>query len=297
MVEEAVRVTTATASTANFSQIWVGLLSGCVAGAANVLIGHPFDTAKVRMQVSGRGLAATVRNLILHEGVAALYKGVRPAFYNVPFIYASYFAAYEAGKLMQGVPLNSTDPITLRQSFIAGCFSGIPVCLLLTPTELIKCRLQVEGMDGKAPAHGPTQPWQLVRQIIHREGLRGLYKGNLITVAREIPSGGAIYVAYDISKNLLDSHLGALAITPLLCGALGGIATTAASYPQDVIKTNIQVAQGHTDARIPTIARDIFQREGFRGFWRGFFPAATRAILVESVTFLVYDFMKTVMDY
>ena len=221
--------------------------------------------------------------------------GVKPTFFNVPFIYATYFAAYEAAKWAQGVGINSTEPITLRQSMVAGAFSGIPVCLLLTPAELIKCRLQVEGMGGERSSAGATKPWQLVRQIVGREGVAGLYRGNLITVLREIPSGAAIYVAYDLSKNCLDSQLGAMAATPILCGALGGVATTVASYPQDVVKTNIQVVSSTPKPSIAAVTQMVWQREGWRGFWRGFLPAATRAVLVESVTFLVYDVCKRVM--
>jgi solute carrier family 25 carnitine/acylcarnitine transporter 20/29 len=199
---------------------------------------------------------------------------------------------------MQGIPLTSKEPITLQQSIIAGAFSGLPVCLLLTPAELIKCRLQVEGMNPHT-ANLSTQPWQLVRQIVAKDGIAGLYRGNLITVAREIPSGAAIYVAYDISKNFFDSHVGPLMVTPLICGAIGGVATTLASYPQDIIKTNIQVAETgkhHGKLSISQVAQNIYYREGFSGFWRGFLPSATRAVLVESITFLVYDFCKNLFD-
>ena len=197
---------------------------------------------------------------------------------------------------MQGIPLNSKEPITLKQSMIAGAFSGLPVCLLLTPTELIKCRLQVEGMHHHQAGQS-TQPWQLVRQIVAKDGVSGLYRGNLITVAREIPSGAAIYVAYDLSKNFFDSHLGPLVMTPLICGAIGGVATTLASYPQDIIKTNIQVVDaGKHQLSVGQVAQSIFHREGLRGFWRGFLPSATRAVLVESITFLVYDFCKNLFD-
>ena len=79
----------------NLGQIGIGLFSGSIAGACNVLVGHPFDTTKVRMQVSGQRLWTTLSTMIKNEGYQALYKGVRPTFFNIPFIYASYFAAYE----------------------------------------------------------------------------------------------------------------------------------------------------------------------------------------------------------
>ena len=58
------------------------LLAGSIGGAAQVIVGQPLDTIKTRIQnanfeskVSG---AAVVRDLVKHEGPAALFKGLTP---------------------------------------------------------------------------------------------------------------------------------------------------------------------------------------------------------------------------
>ncbi|MDP2435522.1 MAG: MC/SLC25 family protein [archaeon] len=72
-------------SSASVAQIGVGLLSGSLAGAANVLIGHPFDTTKVRMQVSGKRLWETVSTLVKQEGVSSLYRGMFQLLFSIRF--------------------------------------------------------------------------------------------------------------------------------------------------------------------------------------------------------------------
>lgn len=51
---------------------WQEYTAGCVAGAANVVSGFPFDTVKVRLQASPdryRGPWDCVRRIWRHEGV------------------------------------------------------------------------------------------------------------------------------------------------------------------------------------------------------------------------------------
>ena len=44
------------------------------------------------------------------------------------------------------------SPLTRREEVLAGALAGIPVSLLATPTELLKCRLQAQA--GKRPPPG-----------------------------------------------------------------------------------------------------------------------------------------------
>lgn len=57
--------------------------AGASAGIAQVLVGHPLDTIKVRLQTAGRpgapqfdGIADCFRKTIAAEGVKGLYKGM-----------------------------------------------------------------------------------------------------------------------------------------------------------------------------------------------------------------------------
>ena len=70
------------ADTSLASRTTKNLVSGTAGGVANCVVGHPFDTLKVRLQTQPvdrpvyRGLADCLVKTLRWEGVAGLYRGV-----------------------------------------------------------------------------------------------------------------------------------------------------------------------------------------------------------------------------
>ena len=61
---------------------------GTAAGMVNAVIGHPFDTAKTRMQASAvpyRSALHCLQQTVRYEGVLALYKGLAPSLLTTCF--------------------------------------------------------------------------------------------------------------------------------------------------------------------------------------------------------------------
>ncbi len=78
------------------------------------------------------------------------------------------------------------------------------------------------------------------------------------------------------------------------------------SYPQDIIKTKIQLDYGIAkkkfmnhhlikDGGIISCARDIYKHEGWKGFWRGFSACTMRAMIANAFTFVAYEEAKKVL--
>lgn len=64
-------------------------------------------------------------------------------------------------------------------------FAGFVNSFVLSPIELVKCRLQIQKEEkAKAYYKGPIH---CVKRIIKEEGPHGLYKGLLSTITRETP--------------------------------------------------------------------------------------------------------------
>jgi solute carrier family 25 carnitine/acylcarnitine transporter 20/29 len=70
---------------------------------------------------------------------------------------------------------------------LAGIGAGALQTAILTPVDLIKIRLQVatDRRSAKQPQSGPLG---MVRNIMRREGVKGLYRGWTATVIRDAPS-------------------------------------------------------------------------------------------------------------
>lgn len=274
------------------------LAAGSMAGVANVLSGHPFDTIKVRMQMLDTRLTTCIKNIMYKEGPASFYKGVYSPLYSIPAINAIVFGAYEMARRFLNP--DGTAEMTISQGMMAGAFAGLVNCLIVTPVELIKCRQQMEGMGSKTKT---TSSINLMKQIYKNHGFSGLYKGNLITVMREMPAYAAQFGTYEVLKNYLVSHYGESTVLNFSAGAAAGFMCWVFSYPQDIIKTKLQCDFGGAvrhysshpilrDGGIISCARDIYRQEGLRGFWRGFSACTMRAAIANAFTFVAYEEAK-----
>lgn len=120
------------------------LICGTWAGLAYILTAHPLDSIKVRMQLDRRqkiSLTETVKETYIHEGMRGFYKGMGSPLITIPIVNSVVFASYEFAKRMMGVQVG--QECTFNQSLIAGSFGGFMNSFVLSPIELVKCRLQV----------------------------------------------------------------------------------------------------------------------------------------------------------
>ena len=83
----------------------------------------------------------------------------------------------------------------------------------------------------------------------------------------------------------------------IVAGGLAGIAYNVTFFPADVIKS---ISQTHTTEKGEqkkwskgfSIAREVFQRDGWRGFYRGLGITVVRAVPSNAVIFLTYEMMR-----
>lgn len=94
------------------------------------------------------------------------------------------------------------------ESAIAGACAGVSYNVVLFPADSVKSALQTEEElrpRNGAPSSGPGARgtfWGMARAMYASQGVRGLYAGMGITVARAIPSSAMIFLIYDgLSKH------------------------------------------------------------------------------------------------
>lgn len=68
---------------------YVEFIAGCNGGLFGVLVGHPFDTIKVKLQLTGQSANVTFRN----ENLRSLYRGV-----SSPLLFLTSINAIVFGK-------------------------------------------------------------------------------------------------------------------------------------------------------------------------------------------------------
>ncbi|KAJ2600283.1 hypothetical protein GGF39_001861 [Coemansia sp. RSA 1721] len=276
---------------------WKDFVAGSLAGAAQVAVGHPLDTIKVRMQVEGtsvfKGPVDCLVKTVKNEGILGLYKGMGSPLVGIAAVNSLLFWAYSHGKRLQ-TGSSSVEP-TLGQIAIAGAGAGVVNSILASPVELLKVRLQVQyGNAGNTASSGPVA---LGRHLASQFGVRGIMWGFWATVAREIPAYAAFYSAFEFAKRrfahaLTDGDTDKLGVIPLMIsGSAGGVGYWTASYPLDVIKSRVQNAAAPPRGRgyMADAAKAIYREQGVRGFFRGYSTSVVRSIPAAGVTFAVYE--------
>ncbi|KAG7360489.1 mitochondrial carrier protein [Nitzschia inconspicua] len=189
-------------------------IAGGVAGSASVVVGHPMDTLKVRMQTS-KGNASMWSLATSYGGLPSLFRGMAAPLSTACVINAIIFSSYgwssrmydeHIGEEMQ--MLNAATPPAIHDSsvkaFTCGSFAGLVQALVICPQEHIKCRLQIQHGKG-SPDHLYKGPLQAARNIVQLHGITGLYRGWCITCWREVPAFGAYFAFYDIFKDRINT--------------------------------------------------------------------------------------------
>mmetsp|Transcript_1803 Transcript_1803/g.2483 ORF Transcript_1803/g.2483 Transcript_1803/m.2483 type:complete len:294 (+) Transcript_1803:112-993(+) len=274
------------------------LIAGGVAGSASVIVGHPFDTIKVRLQTS-----STALSLSSVGSFFSLFRGLTAPLSIAAVINALVFAAYGASSRWwdQNVspPSDDLQHDTWEKAFICGTYAGFCQSFVICPMEVLKCRLQVQSSSEVAAYRGPTDA---ARAIIRSQGFEGLYRGFGCTLMRELPAYGAYFAMYDAVKDrantYFDSHGSSSEQHRWVCSAFaGGVSgsfTWIIIYPFDVIKTRIQTAP--FDAPRTTtlsVGRSIVAEHGWRYMFRGLGITLVRAFPVNGIIFPVYEFILT----
>ncbi|TEA19461.1 Mitochondrial carnitine carrier [Colletotrichum sidae] len=284
------------------------LAAGGFGGICAVVVGHPFDLVKVRLQTADRGVYSSaldvVRKSIARDGLRrGLYAGVSAPLVGVTPMFAVSFWGYDVGKSLVRSSSDPSIPLTIAQVSAAGFFSAIPMTLITAPFERVKVILQVQSQrlqPGEKPKYaGGTD---VVRQLYREGGLRSVFRGSAATLARDGPGSAAYFAAYEYIKRRLtpkdpvtgkaSGELSLLAVTA--AGAAAGVAMWIPVFPVDTVKSRLQTAEGNVT--LGGVVREVYGRGGFKAFFPGFGPALARAVPANAATFLGVELAHQAMN-
>jgi solute carrier family 25 (mitochondrial carnitine/acylcarnitine transporter), member 20/29 len=192
-------------------------IAGGIAGSASVIVGHPMDTLKVRMQTS-TGNASLWSLATSYGGLPSLFRGMAAPLSTACVINAIIFSSYGWSSRLYDQYIGEDAATTMWNSitsapaihdssvkaFTCGSFAGLVQALVICPQEHVKCRLQIQHGKG-SPDHLYTGPLQATRSIVRQYGMAGLYRGWCITCWREVPAFGAYFAFYDLFKDRINS--------------------------------------------------------------------------------------------
>ncbi|CAI4222778.1 unnamed protein product [Auanema sp. JU1783] len=278
--------------------MYADFIAGWVAGGTGLIVGHPFDTVKTRLQTMSNygGILDCVRKTIQKESVFGLYKGMWAPFLSTGALQSILFTSYGAGlRILHPGELNITDrkDLPITDIIAASIFGALIAVTPEIPVELIKTKLQVqkenicpETLKTKSLYRGPAD---CAIQTFKQEGLRGLFKGGNVMVVRNLIGYVAYIPVYELMlRNAKKRNINET-LAQLLSGGIAGSVSWFSICPFEVVKNNIQTSKTAKKQKMLEVARRLFQNEGANAFFRGGLTLVIRGFLVNSILFVVYE--------
>jgi len=294
---------------------------GSVAGVVGKYIEYPFDTVKVRLQsqpdhlpLRYTGPLDCFRQSIKADGFRGLYRGISAPLVGAAAENGSLFLFESLGReTLFATGLSSREKgLSLPELWMTGAFSGAFTSFVLTPIELVKCKIQVPGMaDGSTSAPASLRPISVIRDVFKHEGLRGFWHGQLGTLIREAGGCSAWFGAKETTTAMFyrlaaksaesDKEREAILSKPLplwqqaIAGASAGVSYNFLFFPADTIKSRMQTVPVGGLEEKRTFWNEglaLWRQHGIRGMYRGCGITCLRSAPSSAFIFMVYDGLK-----
>ncbi|KAL8232317.1 hypothetical protein R6Q57_002095 [Mikania cordata] len=183
------------------------LLAGGMAGAVAQTAIYPMDLVKTRLQTyvceGGKvpSLGKLSKDIWVHEGPRAFYKGIVPSLLGIIPYAGIDLAVYETLKEMSKTYiLADSEPGPLAQ-LGCGTVSGALGATCVYPLQVVRTRMQAHWHGGATAYNGMTD---VFIKTYKNEGARGFYKGLFPNLLKVIPAASITYMAYEAMKKTLD---------------------------------------------------------------------------------------------
>ena len=282
------------------------LFCGTVGGIIGKFVDFPFDTIKVRMQAADCKYTSTlncIRRIAAEEGFWGFYSGVAAPVGGAAFENAIAFFVYGRGANLLddaccgGAAARSASASATgggggaeRPLWIiatAGAISGVGTGVVLTPVELVKCRVQT------TPKRYPSVP-ACIRTTVREEGAGALMTGLPATLVREVPGNACWFGFYELTlrncfipqgKTRADAPWWAFPIS----GGVGGVFYWSVLFPADTVKTRMQTDAAYQRLGFVRCFRSMWAQGGARLMYSGFGITLCRAFPANATIFGVYE--------
>lgn len=292
-----------------------GFVGGTVSGLTKLLVGHPFDTIKVRMQCSPYGTYTGPLDCFLQlarrESLLGLYKGATPpalgwAITDSVLLGSLHNYRRLLARLTNPDFTDDAAKLHVKYHALAGLFAGWTNSFVTTPVELVKAKLQMQTQRVSLPlSHqksaarvGYTGPVDCVKQIVAHRGVLGMWHALPATLLFR-SSFAAMFGSYAYFQRTLTEYGLAPATVTFVSGGLAAEVFWLTAFPADVVK-NRMMADNITQPQYTSIRSawvSVWNARGaqlpwylkVRGVYTGFLPCLLRAFPTNAAALFAFE--------
>jgi len=271
------------------------------------------------------GAIDCVKKIYGSEGFKGFYAGISAPIIGACFELATSFFTF--GKVKEVLlsynyermkdDENYDYSLSMPQLFLAGGITGIFLSLVLTPIELIKCRMQVQARrlemlhtlqksQNKSQKEiialqndiGPIykNTYECLKKSVKSEGFTGMYRGVSLTMMRDIPGNAVWFGFYEIGKRFFayknEISIDDISIVHMMIsGGFAGFGYWMTCMPADTLKSIVQTDNTEIKKRKKLSIISLYKSVGYKNLYRGIYPTLFRAIPSNAVIFSSYELL------
>lgn len=282
----------------NFSLLQ-NMAAGAFAGIAEHTAMYPIDAIKTRMQIlnpstttAHTGVLRSTYQIASTEGFFSLWRGMSSVIVGAGPAHAVYFATYEAVKhAMGGNKAGEHHPLAAATS---GAAATIASDAFMNPFDVIKQRMQIQ--DSSRMYRSMVD---CARYVYRNEGIGAFYISYPTTLSMTVPFTALQFLAYESMSTMMNPEKAYDPLTHCVAGGVAGGFAAGLTTPMDVIKTMLQTRGTASDPQLRNVnsfwagCQLLFQREGFRGFFKGMRPRVVTTMPSTAICWSAYEFSKS----
>eukprot|EP01017_Pseudomicrothorax_dubius_P007070 TRINITY_DN12138_c0_g1_i3.p1 TRINITY_DN12138_c0_g1~~TRINITY_DN12138_c0_g1_i3.p1 ORF type:complete len:204 (+),score=43.08 TRINITY_DN12138_c0_g1_i3:83-694(+) len=170
---------------------------------------------------------------------------------------------------------------------------------VLSPLIVIKTQMEVAGVKGNMTIK------ENVSRTLSDIGVRGLWAGLIPSILKEAPYSGLQLVFIEAVKAMLPSSLGLASTT--IASPIGSVAAVLLTHPFDNLRVRYQcsglevgdksIIQGKHYRSYWMVIKDIADKEGFHGFYRGLTAMALKRAISAPFIWTLVELLKRCLLY
>ncbi|KAI7801346.1 solute carrier family 25 member 48 [Triplophysa rosa] len=291
-------------------------LAGWIGGASSVIVGHPLDTVKTRLQ-AGKGYKNTLHCIVTiykKETVTGFFKGLSFPLASITLYNSMVFGCFSnTQRLISRYRYgDGRHPSSMLDLTAASMLTGLVSVGVGSPVDLVKIRLQMQtqrvlaenfnlagngsmplrsvGLQAQPMSRGPIH---CISTILQNEGIQGLYRGAGAMILRDVPGYALYFIPYTLLCNWLNpkGNGSPHPCTIWLAGGLAGSISWVTATPADVVKSRLQAdaIQHRKYNGILHCIMQSYKTEGIQVFFRGATVNAIRGFPMSATMFLGYE--------
>ncbi len=301
------------------SKSYNAAMAGLMSGVLTRSVVQPLDVFKIRYQLQTeaqskakyQSIGQAVKTVLKEEGISALWKGHMAAQYLSAVYMMAQFYGVDVFTRQVYTWFPKLNESGYSRTFVVS-FGGLAGATFATtvsfPMDVVRTRVVAQSTtnlsDPKALYYKSTP--NAILTIVKREGFFGLYKGYLPQLLSMGPTSAIQFACYSTFTELyyyyLKNKTELTIFEKFQCGAMSGAVGKTVVYPLDTIRKRLQV-QGFAEGRkalgetrtynsMRHCIATMFKEEGMRGFFKGYVPGITKALVASGLYFSLFEFFK-----